>query len=444
MAAATAAAQESIPQNGRSPQKAADAGLQGPGPLQAPGSQTVLTAADVEAMGITSLYGVAYGVPGLTLTPTAYSSNTPVLYMRGLGLDNPSQLTRDGAAAVYEDGFLIARQQALTFDLLDLDHVEVLSGPQGALYGRDTTGGVLNLISQAPAGELRLQQHADFGNRNMFRVLASLDTPQWHGLSAKVTLLASSIDGYVRNPQPFSHDYGEERERAGRLQLHWDALSSLQADYSLQKSNLDSTPAYLTNPFLNGQSLYSFFYPYYANPSGPTTTSYRPVDLPLSTSNHVTHHLTLAWTPSGAFTIRSLTGYRTLGAEQLQDYAEAVGIAETTVDNYNPRQFSQELQLTGSLFDQQIGYTLGGSYFRERGWHDRFYGFATLGRGIQHTVLAQTRSEAAYVEFQWRPDFLRKRLELTAAARGTRDVKEAERFRSIPGRVSRMAPPTAP
>lgn len=422
LAAAPAAAQESMPQEGRSAQKTADAGLQGPP------SQTVLTAADVEAMGITSLYGVAYGIPGLTLTPSVNSSNTPVLYLRGLGLDNPSQLTRDGAVAVYQDGFLIARPQAQTFDLLDLDHVEVLSGPQGAFYGRDTTGGVLNLISQAPAGELRLQQHAEFGNRNMFRVLASVDTPQWHGLSAKATLLASSIDGYVRNPLPFSHDYGEARERAARLQLRWDALSSLRADYSLQKSNLDSTPVYNTNPFLNGQILYSFFYPYYANPAGPTTTTYRPVDLPLSTANHVTHHLTVAWTPSAAFTVRSLTGYRTLGAEELQDYAEAVGIAETTVDNYNPRQFSEELQLTGSLFDQQFGYTLGGAYLRERGWHDRFYDFATAGRAIQHTVLAETRSEAAYLGFQWRPDFLRKRLEFTAAARGTRDVKDAERF----------------
>src|SRR5215470_16491714 len=130
---AAAAGEPSNPPDGPSPpEHRQDAG---PGAAIYP---TTLSSADLESRRIISLDGLAATIPAMTLTPSINSSNTPVLYMRGTGLDNPSQITRDGAVGVYEDGFYVARPEALTFDLLDLDRVDVLRGPQGALYGRNT------------------------------------------------------------------------------------------------------------------------------------------------------------------------------------------------------------------------------------------------------------------------------------------------------------------
>jgi len=390
-----------------------------------------LTAQELEERGIVSLDGVASAVPGISLTPSINSSNTPILYMRGQGLDNPSQITRDSPVSVYQDGFRIARSEALTFQVADLDSVKVLSGPRGAAYGRNTTGGVVNLISQSPTGKLRFKQSVDFGDRNLFRVLGSLDTPAWHELSAKVTLLASSIDGYVKNQLTTAHNYGEEKQRGGRLQLRWDGSSNFRADYFLERSDLDSTPAYDTNPYLNGQSI--FFFPYYANPDGPVKTTYRPVDLQLSTSSHIAHGLTLTWQPVQTLTVKSLTGYRKLSAQAEQDYAESLGLPEATTDLYHHHQFSQELQFTGWFLDHAVSYAGGISYFREGGLHSRLLDFPSQSlfnaQVINTQVFAAARTESADAQLQWRPGFLfHKRLEMTAAVRYSKESKDAERF----------------
>jgi iron complex outermembrane receptor protein len=396
---------------------------------QEPDARTTLSSAELEARGITSIDGIAAATPFISSAPAINSANTPILYMRGQGLDNPGQITRDGAIGVYQDGFLISRAEALAFDLGEMARVDVLRGPQGARYGRDTTGGVINLVTRAPTGEFAFKQSVDFGNRDMFRILSSVDAPRWHGIEAKATLLISSIDGYVKNLGSGLRDYGQESQRGGRLQLRYDGLDTLRVDYFLEKSDLDSTPAYDTNPALNGATIY-FIFPYYANPSGPTRTTYRGINLPLSTSKHTAQGLTLTWTPADAFVAKLLTGYRTLGADANQDYAEFAGFSELTDDLYTHRQFSQELQLSGKLLDEQLRYHAGVSYFKESGEHVKVLALPSQGDAVENRVEADGRSEAAFAELQWSPAILGKRLSLTAAARYTRDNKAAERFLS--------------
>jgi outer membrane receptor protein involved in Fe transport len=99
-----------------------------------------LSSSDLEARGITTLDGVAAAMPEVSYAPTLNSLTALRLYMRGEGPAAPGQITLDGAVGLYQDGFYISRLQANTFDLLDLEHVDVLVGPQGATYGRDTTG----------------------------------------------------------------------------------------------------------------------------------------------------------------------------------------------------------------------------------------------------------------------------------------------------------------
>ena len=350
--------------------------------------------------------------------------------MRGAGPTAPGQITLDGAVGIYQDGFYVSRLQANTFDLLDLERADVLAGPQGAAYGRDTTGGVINLISQAPTGKLRFDDSVDFGNRNSYRVLSSLDTPRWFGLSAKVTLVASSIDGYVNNELGRQHDYGEDKQRAARLQLLWDGLENLRAAYFIERTGLDSTAEYDSNPAENGQELYPGF-TYYADPNRPPHSTYRPVLLPLSTSNHTAQGLTLTWHALPALTVESLTGYRTMNANEFQDYTEFYGEPTTTTDLYQQHEFSQELRLSGDVLDRQFGYVAGVSYFKERGTHANDFFLPVDDNDELNQVSAASRSESAYAQLRWQPAFLGRRLEVAAAYRNTKDGKDAERSITI-------------
>ncbi len=414
-------------------------------PRNPTGFHTTLSVADLDAREITGLDGLAAAEPEISYSPALNSLTTLSLYMRGEGPAAPGQITLDGAVGVYQDGFYISRLQSNTFDLLDPARTEVLAGPQGAMYGRDTAGGVINIVSQSPAGQLRFDQDVDFGNRNSYRILSSLDAPRWNGLSAKVTLLASSIDGYVKNQLASSHDYGSERQRAARLQLRWDALSGLRAEYFLERNGLDSTPAYDSNPLENGQTFFGI--PYYANPTGPMRSTYRPVNLPLSTSNHTAQGLTLTWQPLSSLRIQSLTGYRTMDADEQQDYAEIYGYPSATEDSYNVRQLSQDLSFSGELFSRQLGYAVGATYFREKGEHDNT--LVLLPQSIfdqtqseEHQISATTRSRAVYARLSWRPAFLAGRLELAGASRYTRDSKDA--IRSITENPAQVLDPSTP
>ena len=394
-----------------------------------PQSVTVLNASDLEERRITGLDGIAAAIPGISYAPTLNSIDTLRLYMRGEGPPAPGQITLDGAVGVYRDGFYIPRLQANTFDLLDLERAEILEGPQGASYGRDTTGGVINLTSKAPGGELRFDQVADFGNRNSYRILSSLETPRWHALAAKITLLASSIDGDVKNELATSHDYGSQKQRAARLQLRWDALANFRADYFLERSNLDSTPEYDSDPPENGQQLYpGYTFVYYADPNGPMHSTYRPVNLALSTSNHTAQGLTLTWHAWPALTVQSHTGYRTLDADEQQDYAEFFGFPQYTADLYRQHQFSQDLRFSGELLDRQLSYVAGASYFKEKGTHANEFIVESNGQSQLSQVAAESRSQAVYAQLRLQPDFLGRRVELTAAGRYTSDSKDAARF----------------
>ena len=387
---------------------------------------TVLSTADLEVRGITSLDGIAAAEPGIASTPALNSLSTLSLYMRGEGPAAAADITLEGAVGLFQDGFYISRLQADTFDLLDLERAEVLAGPQGAAYGPNTTGGVINLISAAPTGKLRFDESVDFGNLNSYRILSSLDTPRWHDLAAKVTVLASSSDGYVKNELASQHDFGEEKQRAARLQLLWDGLANLRAEYFIERSGLDSTPEYPVDPAQNGKEIYTGF-TYYADPNGPMRSTYRPVLLSLSKSNHTAQGLTLTWHVLPALTVQSLTGYRTMTSNELQDDVEFYGAPTNTIDDYRQHQFSQGLRFTGDVLDQQLGYVAGATYFREKGAHTDDFS-ETLAQNYEvRQVTATSRSRTVYAQLRWQPAVFGRRLEVTAAGRYTKDTKDAER-----------------
>ncbi len=377
--------------------------------------------------GITDFEGVIKATPSMSFTPYPPTANTFSVYMRGSGVQDVGQITIDTAVGLYQDGFYISRGQMVTFDLADIERVEVLRGPQGTLYGRNTTGGAVNLISKKPSGDFGFKQEAGFGSNGRFRSLTVIDLPKWGGLSAKASFLKRQQDGYVKNLGS-SHDFGEENQTAGRVALRWDTGTAFTADYFYERGELDSTPLYYTNSALVG------LIPGYSDQGRPEDHSYRPIDLPVSPGDFESHGLTLSWDASDALTLKSLTGYRDIDVAYHQDYAETFFVGFRSLDDIRSHQFSQELQAMGSLLDGRIDYLVGLYYFEETGRHfqntvitNALPGSPPLLLNKDRYVVADSKSQAAYAQFTWTPSVLGDRLDLTLGGRYTRDKRSATR-----------------
>src|SRR6202035_1556861 len=215
---------------------------------------TAIDRQELQRNRITTLGEVLSATPSIAIAPYVNSINTFFLYMRGIGFVDPGQISTDGAVGLYQDGFYISRPQGINFDLSDIQRVEVLRGPQGTLYGRNTMGGAVNMISRAPSGDAGVRQELELGNRQYYRALSVIDLPAWNSLSAKISLLARSIEGSVADPdQP--NGFGADSQKGAKLQLRWAPDAALSADYFVDYARIESTANYGSNTAFNGVTI---------------------------------------------------------------------------------------------------------------------------------------------------------------------------------------------
>ncbi len=405
---------------------------------------TALSADELNKAGVTDFAGVAQQSTSINFTPYPSSSNTLILYMRGQGVADANQITQDGSVGLYEDGFYIARPQAETFDLADVDRVEVLRGPQGTLYGRNTTGGAVNIISKKPTGDFDIKFSVDGGQRDYVRALGTMNLPMIAGgLSSKVTLLYSNMAGNVSNSG--GEDYNRENQKGARASLRWDTGGMFSADYFYEVGELQSTPIYYQDAALSGIATI----PGYPPTVGLAPNTWEPIYLPVSTAKFNSDGLTLNFKFSDAATLRSLTYYRGLDSRFYQDYAGAFtdplgapveGITNfTSNDIVQSNEFTQEFQLVGTIA-KVVDYVGGLYYFDEHANHTEV---GTIGIPIefvpgipvftelqQRYVTADAKSKAAYAQFTWH---VTEPFSITLGARYTKDDRSASRTYSITG-----------
>lgn len=397
-----------------------------------PVAMTALNAESLVNQGVTNISNLSTAAPSLKVVAYPNSSDTLTLTMRGQGAGDVGQLTRDGGVAVYIDGFYMARPQGALLDLGDPERIEILRGPQGTLYGRNTTGGAVNVITQKPSGEWGGYGTLSFGSRNLVRSTASIDMPLSDTLAVKGNIVYLNQDGFVKN-EGKTHDFGEFGQIAGRVAVQWKPSDGFTARYAFNRGRVNSTPLYYVTPSLEGITEG----PLVGYDASPYTTT-EPLDLQSSVSHFVDHQLTLELDVSDSFQLRSLTGYRGFKGFQNMNYGFAFSLPTypmrvQQLHNYRTRQYSQELQLTGDISDS-LTFTGGLYWYKETGSHtvrtltDLFYPEPEY-YDAGYLARAKSQSMAAYAQSTWTPGLLEDRLKLTVGGRYTKDKRSASRDR---------------
>lgn len=184
-----------------------------------PISIVALSHATLENRGIDGLTDLHADIPSLTMTPHPNSGATVRVTVRGIGQAN-DQITYDPKVALYVDGVYMARFQGLAAEVAELDRIEVLRGPQGALYGRNTTGGAINFITKAPQlGEFGFRQDLTTGNRNRIHSRTRVNIPMGDEVAAELTFMRLREDGFIRNAGTGVSRFGDQDRQAWRAAL---------------------------------------------------------------------------------------------------------------------------------------------------------------------------------------------------------------------------------
>ena len=178
---------------------------------QSPLAIQVLTPADVEQAGVTQAPGLNAAVPGIQI---GYQGGISQIYIRGVGDYSANGFAQTGVA-FNVDGVYVARAEANGTDFFDLERIEVLKGPQGTLYGRNATGGAINLITRRPSFEREGYVIGELGSQSLRRFEGALNQPLTDTLAVRGAVQVIDRNGYL------SDGYDDQESQAGRLRLLW-------------------------------------------------------------------------------------------------------------------------------------------------------------------------------------------------------------------------------
>lgn len=228
---------------------------------QVPISVTAFTAGDLQAQHVTSTAQLSALTPNVNFDGGApFSGDSSVLSasIRGIGQDDFAFNTEPGVG-VYLDGVYIARTIGANVDLLDVQRVEVLKGPQGTLFGRNTIGGAINIVTRDPGDEFSAQIQVTGGSFNRRDVSGYADIPLAHDLVTSISFASYMRDGYqkvipyhnVNNYviEPYgsgggddtNDDFGGQDHQAARFKAVYTPTDSFRASLSVDFAHQDQS-----------------------------------------------------------------------------------------------------------------------------------------------------------------------------------------------------------
>jgi iron complex outermembrane recepter protein len=420
-------------------------------PLQrVPLSVVAITGDDLEKRSLDTLADVSTTTPNFTFSQQSQGGRSAgVIYIRGVGQADVLA-TYDPAVGVYIDGVYLGRMQGNDLGMMDIERVEVLRGPQGTLFGKNTSGGAINIVSKEPdpaPDALSGRAELTGGNFHRFDVVGSLNLPL---VNDKVALLVEASrrtqEGYGERAD--GESTGSTNRDSGRISVLVKPSDEISALLSADGTHYNETNAVMRLVTVNSNlpaiialnTFTPFKYddrwvsptPFFSYATGPN----------LSRGDLAGTSLTLTYDP-GWVTLKSISAYRRNNVHNDLDPDVAPITIIDQFEQVNQDQFSQELQATGASFADRLNWVMGAYYFREAATDNADFNvlvplFGNAAGFGQHNAVLNS-SIAAYGQGTYK---LTERLRLTAGIRFTHDEKEDDRTRpTFPGGLP-IDPPT--
>jgi iron complex outermembrane recepter protein len=328
-----------------------------------PGAVSAFSEKSLDRLGATDSTGIQGAVPNLNIVQGRGSSNATNIYIRGVGQPDALQ-TFDPAVGVYVDDVYLSRIRGTQFELLDIERLEVLRGPQGTLYGKNTIGGALKVITRRPDQDFRAIASLTAGSYNELTGNVVLSGGLSDGLAGSAAFMMTSRDGYVTNPVTGA-EYNDRDAKAGRVKLAWDAADNftvdISADYATEDNAMVLGQATSNVTTILGVPLVAIV------PPGPEFNfTARPTPgLPNSTKmTHWGGSVNMNWDINQSVSIKSITAYRKLQNEDFIDIdATPVEVGDVFV-GVDQNQISQELLVT---YEEGAFKIIGGLYALKEG-----------------------------------------------------------------------------
>lgn len=200
---------------------------------------------EIAQRGISNIADLLGQIPSVGGFTAPGSRGNTSLSIRGVSGGSPSNLSLDPAVGIYMDGVYLGKMTGVSTDVAELERIEVLRGPQGTLYGRNSTGGAVNYITRKPSGEFGVRAIGSAGNHDYYGAQLNLDTPSIGQVGVGAGKLAANFgvqtrdrDGFYENTTN-GDDFNDLDRQAWRVGLAWDITENLRADYAYDGSQLD-------------------------------------------------------------------------------------------------------------------------------------------------------------------------------------------------------------
>jgi len=452
----------------------------------APIAISAYTGETLEYRGVTKLDEITRFVPNLTIENNPSfggASNSAAIYIRGIG-QKEFLPTSEPGVGLYVDGVYIARSVGAILDLIDIERLEVLRGPQGTLFGRNTIGGAINIttVTPEPGDEFGGEIGAAYGTDDRINLRGALNIPMGDTLAARVSVASFQQDGYVDRSDGI--DLGNDDTITGRLAVAWRPSDRLSLDFRLDatrdKENgpamellgIDFTdlsqlnglvaavpppmafvhnittaavgpgqPCAATDAAGNGIT---------SNPNSPNCYDNRYVGKDgkndgtapaRSESDVLGLSADISYEINDNLTLRSITAWRDLDSEFARDGDHSPHRISQFQDTLEQTQFTQELQLLGTY--ERMNWIAGIYYFAEDGDNENTLDFTISnfrsGGGFDN------KSMAAFAQLTY--DFT-DQLHLTVGGRYTDESKKFHPdqviYQNYYAGISQVLPPGHP
>jgi len=450
---------------------------------------TAFTAQALKDEAITDVSGLTKLTPNVNLdTSSGFGGSNQVLSasIRGIGQDDFA-INLDPGVGVYVDGVYYARTTGANVNMLDVDRLEILKGPQGTLFGRNTIGGAISVVTRTPGDEYTANAEITGGSFNRRDFQATADVPIIADtLLSTVTFSSLNRDGYQqRIPYPQTgyvsdapgsfatagtntyNTQGGQGQDNLRFKVLWKAAPNFTVTTTADWTHVaESSTAESLLQAVEGSSLGGLYDGCVAGAPGflgpGTTTVCGPRGPGLNAAGMTTANpglygtnrlfwgpqymtknidqtyatgpdfddmdnyglsLTLDWNISPTMELKSITGYRRLNWDVALDTDGSPIDINQDSQKQAQHQFSEEIQMNGALLDGRLKYTSGIYYFNEGGFE---HDYVTLAGGtlqINGVDTINTSSYAAYVHADYA---VTDKLKIIAGARYSVDHKSLQ------------------